>query len=141
MSHKVLLLSIHPVYVDRIFEGTKKVELRRIRPEVVSGDWVFVYATSPVRALIGAFEVERVVEALPHNLWDKVQNDAGITRKQFDAYYLGASIGFGIFVSRTWSFPEPLELVRLRQLLPNFRPPQAYRYLTDDEAEVFRKLA
>ena len=38
MTDEVLLLSIHPEYAARIFDGKKTVELRKIRPRMEHGD-------------------------------------------------------------------------------------------------------
>ncbi len=138
MPSNILLLSIRPEYANKIFEGKKKVELRRVRTRLNSGDLVIVYVSSPEKALVGSFEVERVitVENLPkelNNLWKQVKEQAGIKRKQFDEYYEGASVGVGIFLKNIQIFPQRLELESLRKQLPNIRPPQSYRYLTPIE--------
>jgi len=138
MPSNILLLSIRPEYANKIFDGTKQVELRRVRTRLNSGDLVVVYVSSPEKALVGSFEVERVitVENLPkelNNLWKQVKEHAGIKRKQFNNYYQGASLGVGIFLKNIQIFPQRIELESLRKQLPNIRPPQSYRYLTPIE--------
>ena len=91
MPSNILLLSIRPEYANKIFEGKKKVELRRVRTRLKTGDLVIVYVSSPEKALVGSLEVERVitVENLPkeiNNLWKQVKEQSGIKRKQFDKY-------------------------------------------------------
>ncbi len=134
MARDILLLSIRPEHATKIFDGSKKVELRRVRPKVSAGDSVLVYVSTPVRALVGAFEVERVMEARPHELWDQVKENAGVTREQFDSYYSGAANAYGIVVGQVRQLPEPVMLYRLRQIVSGFRPPQSYRYLSQTEA-------
>ncbi len=136
MSKNILLLSIHDEFAKKIFNGTKNVELRRIRPRINHGDLVLVYVPTPIKALLGAFRVDKVVEATPLSLWKEVKNKAGISRKHFDDYFNGASKGFGIFFQETWSLPEPLELANLRNLWPNFHPPQGYRYMNLDDLNI-----
>ena len=145
MPSNILLLSIRPEYANKIFEGKKKVELRRVRTRLKSGDLVIVYVSSPEKALVGSFEVERVitVEDLPkelNNLWKQVEKQAGIKRKQFDKYYEGASVGIGIFLKNLQIFPQRLELESLRKQLPNIRPPQSYRYLTPIEVNCVESI-
>jgi predicted transcriptional regulator len=134
MAGEILLLSIRPEHADKIFDGTKRVELRRVRPKVSSGDSVLVYVSTPVRALVGAFDVARVVEAHPQDLWEQVKGSAGITREQFDSYYNGAAKAYGIVVGNVRQLPEPVVLHRLRKLFSGFHPPQSYRYLSQTEA-------
>jgi predicted transcriptional regulator len=145
MPSNILLLSIRPEHANKIFAGKKKVELRRVRTRLESGDLVLVYVSSPEKALVGSFEVEQIitVENLPkelNNLWKQVKDQAGIKRKQFDSYYEGASIGVGIFLKNLQIFPERLELASLRKQLPNIRPPQSYRYLTPVEVKHVEKI-
>lgn len=133
MSEYALLLSIRPKYATKIFDGSKTVELRRVRPRVISGDLVFVYASSPTKALIGAFEVEKVVAAAPAKLWNEVQKKAGLTQVEFDNYFAGAEQGYGIFLKRKWLLSKPVPLETLRKRKTKFRPPQSYQYMTLSE--------
>lgn len=141
MSGRILLLSIRPKYADKIFEGIKDVELRRTRPRLCGGDLVIVYASSPKKALIGAFEVERVIQKPLEDLWNEVQEKAGVSYKEFCFYYKGLSVGCGIFLDKTYYFREPIELDRLRREWDNFRPPQSYRYLKPNEISLVENIA
>jgi predicted transcriptional regulator len=87
MSDSTLLLSVRPEYAEKIFEGIKTVELRRTRPRLCEGDVVIVYASSPTKALIGAFEVEKVIQKPLKDLWHEVQKKAGISYD--DSYSYG----------------------------------------------------
>ncbi len=111
MSDNPILLSIRPQYAEKIFKGTKTVELRRVRPKhIKKGSLVLIYVSSPVKSLSGAFKVDRVVEKSPQKLWKMVQDKAGITSEEFYAYYDGATKGTGIFFSEFCLFPNPIEL-------------------------------
>jgi predicted transcriptional regulator len=136
MTGDVLLISIRPEYANKIFDGSKTVELRRVRPRLESGDWVLVYVSTPVQALVGMFQVDKVVAARPDHLWSLVRSRAGISREQFDLYYKGTELGYGIFLKITRQLPEPIYLGYLRQLLSGFHPPQSYRYITSVQASL-----
>lgn len=138
---KTLLLSIRPKYAAKILTGDKGVELRRTRPNVSAGDLVVVYASSPVKALIGTFQVAEVVTDSPNKLWKTVRHSAGITKKEFDEYYSGASAAFGIVCSNPRTLKEPLDLDQLRDAWGNFWPPQTYRYLKPDEMQRIQQFA
>ncbi len=135
MSRPVLLLSIRPEFAGGIFAGRKTVELRRVRPRVSRGDLVIVYATSPLKAVVGHFDVGGVFEETPTALWDKVAGNAGITHEQFSSYYEGARSAFGISIENPREFREGLGLSFLRQELQGFHPPQSYHYLDPSQAE------
>lgn len=141
MSSGILLISVHPEYAARIFDGSKKVELRRVRPKVKSGDMVLVYVSAPVKALVGAFYVEKVVVASPQMLWGQVKDIAGINRARFDDYYSGAANAYGIFVQETRQLPKPVHLESLMGIVSSFRPPQSYRYITQTEAAAINSTS
>jgi len=65
MNDTALLLSIKPRYADSIFNGSKTVELRRVRPQIGAGGLVMVYVSSPRCSLEGAFEVAEVTARRP----------------------------------------------------------------------------
>lgn len=133
MTGNALLLSIKPRFADAIFNRTKRVELRRVRPRLKAGDLVLVYVSTPRCALEGAFEVERVFSAKPAVLWRSVQKTAGVTKLEFDHYFKGCQDGYGIVVRRVWKLP-PVSLALLRRA--RIRPPQSYHYL--DSAKALR---
>ena len=140
MSERTLLMSIRPEFARRIFEGKKKVELRRTRPQVHCGDQVLVYVSSPVKALMGYFEVQHVIGGEPRWLWTEVRRGAGVTADQFHAYYAGASLAVAIFLAKAKRFNRPLTLDALRQHLGRFAPPQSYYYLASETAERIMAL-
>lgn len=138
ISERALLLSLRPEFADKVFDGTKKVELRRIRPRVAIQGLVLVYVSTPVRAIVGAFRVREVIEGSPSMLWKDVRHHAGVTRRQFDEYYIGAAKAYGIFLNSVTRFREPVDLSHLRALWPDFHPPQSYRYLDLSQVSLIR---
>lgn len=128
-----LLLSIRPEHAKKIFNGTKLVELRRVKPRLVSGDTVLVYVSSPIKALIGGFEVGEVIEGSPDQIWEEVKNVAGITASEFQKYYFGTDKAYGIKIRETWGLDAPLDLLKLKTKLNNFHPPQSFRYMSLEE--------
>lgn len=140
MSINSLLISIKPEHAKKIFSGDKTVELRRVRPKVSNGDTVLVYVSSPTKALIGAFEVDRVIETNPEKLWQEVEASAGVTLDEFNSYYTGTERAFGILIKKTWNFDVPLTLQNLKSKWMNFHPPQSYRYISEQEINLLGLL-
>jgi len=132
-TNHALLLSIRPRFVDLIFAGTKTVELRRVKPRVQAGDWVVVYASGITKGMVGAFEVDGVTAAAPSSIWRKHNGGSGLTKREFDAYFVGASKGYAIRIGRFWKLPETVPLKTLRKRRVGFRPPQSYHYWNLDE--------
>ena len=137
----ILLLSIRPEYANKIFDRTKTVELRRVRPRLLNeGDRVVVYVSSPQQAVVGSFKVDNIVEKPVTELWEEVEKLAGISHEDFYDYYYGVRLGVGIFLKVIHRFSQPVELHRLRNKLPNLKPPQSFRYLTVNQFNIVTSL-
>lgn len=132
MSSKAILLSIRPKYARKIFAGAKKVELRRVKPNLTQGDIVVVYVSSPIQQIWGTFEVDRVIEKPIDELWTLVYNDAGLSKDEFDNYYSSCERGCGIYLKKPTN-RVPINLIDLKKWWSGFHPPQSYRYLSPAE--------
>ena len=132
-------MSIKPIFAKKIFEGSKTVELRRTRPKALgSGSLVYVYVSHPICSISGIFFVDRVEEHSKIRLWNTVKNIAGLSYKEFCTYFDDKSKGIGIFISKTQIFKKPLKLQILRDYDINYRPPQSFRYLANDEKDFIK---
>lgn len=129
MQREVLLLSVRPVFARRILEGTKTVELRRVRPVVEPGQEVLIYSSSPTMALLGHAVVHRVEADEPSHLWKRVRESAGVTWTEYQEYFRGADQAVGIWLRKVAALGEPITLSELRERWPWFRPPQSYCFL------------
>lgn len=130
MIENAIFLSVKPRFAHDMLAGTKTVELRRTRPQRIdAGGLIVLYASSPVKAVLGTVQVERIVTASPDALWKLVEHAAGLTREEFDLYFNGADEAVGIFIRSPSSAADPYELDEIRAVWPSFHPPQAFRYL------------
>ena len=57
---RMIVLSLKPRYAEAILSGAKTVELRRIEPKLSVPTRALIYASTPVKALLGTCIVERV---------------------------------------------------------------------------------
>ena len=124
-NRNVALLSIHPEFANKIFDGSKSIELRRIklRDEV---QHVIVYVTSPIMKVVGYFDIEEIVEETPEFIWRTYGAVAGIDRERFFQYYDQRDLAVGIKIRRTHLLPRPK---KLSFLSPKLTPPQSIQYL------------
>ena len=125
-----LLMSVRPKYAEKILQGMKTVELRRMRPSVSRGDLLLLYVSSPVKEVKGMSVIDRVTSSRPDKLWKQIRHKASITKDEFDSYFEGAEVAVAIHFSYVKRFALPVALPSLREFWPGFRPPQSYRYLT-----------
>ena len=129
MNPGALLLSIRPEHADKILGGEKTVELRRRRPRLGPGSPVIVYVSSPVQSVVASLIVDCVIAAAPRRLWRACAKACGLTRAEFNAYFSGAKVGFGIVIRQVARWRNPVSLEQIRDLCPTFCPPQGYYYL------------
>lgn len=135
---KIVLLSVRPRHATNLLSGSKKVELRRVRPRLKEGDIVLLYVAAPIKELRGRFEVEMVVTKPVDELWNFVQDQAGVSIEEFYNYYEDATVGTGIFLRAPAAIINPINLTDLRKIWDNFHPPRTYKYLTLAEFQAVR---
>lgn len=120
-----VLMSIKPEFAEKIFQGSKKYEFRRMIFKNREVNRVVVYASFPVMKVIGEFLIGDILEMDLDELWEKTNRHAGITKEFFMAYYRGKNKGYAIRISSFKKYEEPLIL----QEAFNLRPPQSFQYL------------
>ena len=127
--HEALFLSVRPTFAERILRGTKTVELRRVRPDVTKGQWVLLYASSPVRALIGFAIVESVSVAPPNEMWIEAERFAGVSNDEFVRYFAGAATAVAIRLRKVRRLELAIPLSEIRRRWPWLHPPQSFRFV------------
>jgi predicted transcriptional regulator len=118
-------MSIHPEFAKRILNGEKQVEFRR-RPLGRGTTHMVIYATTPVCAVVGVAEIERVERASPASLWSTFRHVGGIGRTEFFEYFSGVVEGCAYVFRHVLWCSTPLALGTGG--LPS-RAPQAFQYL------------
>jgi predicted transcriptional regulator len=132
VNRTVALLSIHPVYANRLLDETKGVELRRTKFSK-DVDFIVIYSTSPVKKVVGYFSISQIAIDSPAVIWSKYQQLAGIKRTDFRSYYDGAKHAVAIEVDKMYplQYPAPLSI-----LGEEIKPPQSFQYLDHSSIEI-----
>ena len=105
-----VLLSIKPEFVEQIFAGTKKYEFRKSmfkRDDVKS---VIIYASSPVRKIVGEFEIAGILSSDIDLIWDITKEYSGISRTYYDSYFQERKIANAVQIGRITKFEQPKNL-------------------------------
>jgi predicted transcriptional regulator len=118
----VVMMSIHPEYVARLMDGTKRVEFRRSKPRRPL-QRIVVYATAPVSQVVGHLTISRTVSSSPAELWHLHGHEGGISREAFDRYFEGVTTGYAFIVDSATRYTQPYAL--------ETTPPQSFRYLPE----------
>lgn len=135
----MVLLSIHPRHANAILTGTKTVELRRRPPAAAPGTLVLIYSTTPVRAVVGWAEIRDVVAGAPDALWDSHGALAEVSEDEFEAYFAGRELAFGLELSTVEAADQPVSLQVLREF--GLDAPQSWRYVPHEVGQQIRTLA
>ena len=132
IKRKYLFIAVKPGYANKLISGKKDIELRKMKPNVQSGDYVIIYASAPVKAVVGFGKVKAIIMCSPQEMWNKHSKRLGIDKQGFYSYYSGYNKAVGIEFEMIKPV-APIGLLELRTVDPNFHPPQLYRYVTNDD--------
>lgn len=120
-----VLLSIKPEFAFKIFDGTKKFEFRKTIFKNTEVKQVVVYASSPLRQVIGEFEIEEILQDDLSTLWDLTGEYSGISENFFYEYFENKEQGYAIKIKNVKKYKEPKNLREEFKLFP----PQSFVYI------------
>ncbi|WP_205067881.1 ASCH domain-containing protein [Photobacterium kishitanii] len=119
-------MSIKPEYAEKILNGTKHYEFRKVIFKDKNVKKIVIYATMPVGKVVGEFDIDDIIQEKPSSLWSLTKKNAGISREFFESYFNGRTKGFAIKIKNPEKYDEPY---CLSSILPNGHPPQSFCYL------------
>lgn len=134
---RVVLLPIQPQYATPIIEGRKKVEFRKTVFRTPPSR-VVVYASSPVKSVVGYFDVSCIDVAPVDLLWERYAEVGCIDADDFAAYYGDREHGVVLCVGDVVVLDQPMPL---RDLGLDDRPPQSFMYLEPNIIGLLDELA
>jgi type I restriction enzyme S subunit len=121
-----VILSIRPKYAELILSGTKRYEFRKSIFNSKYVDEAYVYATSPIKRIVGVFKIGDITKDSPKGLWDQFGHLSGMDEAEFFEYFEDIRIGFAIEIKHVEIFDSPCDP---KELIPGFSPPQSFCYL------------
>ena len=128
----IVLLSLKPEFAARILAREKQFEFRRTRFKRQMVSAALMYSSCAERRIVGAFEIDRIHEGAPTQLWAKYRSFAGIGEGAFFEYFEGVDRGYAIGISRVHKFSPAIDP---RKALPGFVPPQSFCYLSAQQTK------
>lgn len=134
MSMKALL-SIKPQYVEKIFNGEKRFEYRKVIFANKNIKTVVVYSTMPIGKIVGEFSIDEILEFSPSELWEVTKDFAGIDKQFYDEYFEGKKKAFAIKIKKATLYKIPINPYGLEE---KFTAPQSFLYI---ESKSSIKLA
>lgn len=123
----VAFMSIKPVYAERIIAGEKLYEFRKtaIRNDL---SHIVIYATSPVKKIMGVAEVQAVHALSPTAAWEMTKSVAGISRRLFREYFKGRSTAYAIEIKKVLPLKE---MVDPDEIENGLNIPQSFSYINE----------
>ena len=122
----IILMSIKPEYVDKIFSGEKKYEYRkRLCKKKI--DTIIVYSSSPIQKVVGELKIKQVLYDKKNVIWNKTYKHGGIMKIKYDKYYenCGYVVAYEIEKAILYDKQKDLKDFNVRTA------PQSYVYITN----------
>ena len=126
MYGRYVLMSIKPVFTEEILSGFKKFEVRSKAGIILRGDTIIIYASAPVKSVVGVFTAGRVTTLTYDELVRIHEQLQGVTERDLE-FMKGRKRSLLIIeVLNPLRLNEPIHLGELRRRIPGFRPPVNY---------------
>ncbi len=142
---RYVFMSFKPLYARKIIDGVKDCEIRTYFGEIGSGDIVVVYASTPVKAVLGEF----IVEDVAVGKFESVIEYLRMCCRMFDEdnwrfvneHYVSSKRKLIVIkISSVERYRNPVTLETLKRLVPGFRPPISYTYIDPELYAAIRGL-
>lgn len=104
-----ILMSIKPVYVDKIFEGTKKYEFRKTKCKN-EPNRIIIYSTSPIKKVVGELIIEEILFDDKEIIWNKTNMYSGIKKDKYDNYFKNKKYAVAYKIGKYIKYDIPKEL-------------------------------
>lgn len=86
-----VLMSIKPIYVEKILSKEKGYEYRKTFPKK-DIDKIIIYSTNPVKKVVGEVEVKQILVENKETLWNETKDKSGTTKAFYDSYFKNKDI-------------------------------------------------
>lgn len=123
-SRRNIVLPIKPSYADKILSGEKKYEYRK-RLCKDSIDKIYIYATSPVKRIIGEVKVLQKLNQEKKILWEISKEESGVSKEEFLNYFKKTENGCAYYLGEVKKYNQPLTL----ESIGIKYTPQSYVYI------------
>jgi predicted transcriptional regulator len=120
-----VLLSIKPIFANKIFSGSKRYEFRRTIFKDKNVQKAIVYSSYPEQKVIGEFEIDSILFDKIDNLWNITKEHSGIDEKYFLEYFSDKEKGYAIKIKGFKRYRKPVDL----RTHYGITPPQSFVYV------------
>ncbi len=129
---KIILMSILPKWFYQIISGEKKWEYRRILIKAQPESRIIFYASKSVHAIVGEAKIDRIIQGPVEYLIEQTINESQEKLEDLRKSFAGKKFGCAIKVKNPRIYEKPISLHEIQKKIPNFRPPQSFYYISED---------
>ncbi len=122
-----VLLSIKPEFVEKIFDGSKKYEYRKVLPKRTDISVIVIYASAPVQRVVGEFRINEIFSESVDILWERTKEYSGISKEYYMSYFQHKNVANAIEIGE-------LKKYKKTKLLSDYKivkAPQSFCYISD----------
>ncbi len=122
-----VLLSIKPEFVEKIFDGSKKYEYRKVLPQRTDISVIVIYASAPVQRVVGEFRINEIFSESVDILWKRTKEYSGISKEYYMSYFQHKNVANAIEIGE-------LKKYKKTKLLSDYKivqAPQSFCYISD----------
>lgn len=125
-----IVLSIYPKNIEKIESGIKKYEFRRSIYKDTSVENAFIYATYPMKKIVGVFKINQIISGTSEEIWEKCGENSGTTKDNLMKYFKDKKEVYALEIVDYKKFDVPIDP---KDYIIDFYPPQFFRYLENGE--------
>ncbi len=132
------MISLKEEYFNRILDGTKSFEFRRVFASSLNEPFLCaIYVSSPVQQIKGIVHFDKPIRDSIDGLLELAKKTNYPYIQGIREYFKGKEKGYALPVIKLDLFNNPLRLTDVKEVYPKFRPPQSFYCL---EKEQFLKI-
>ena len=132
------MISLKEEYFERILDGTKPLEFRRVFASSLHEPFLCaIYVSSPVQAVRGIVYFDKPIKDSIEGLLELARKSNYPFIESVRAYFNEKATGYVLPVINARLFKKPIDLRSLQKIHHKFRPPQSFYCL---EKEQFLKI-
>lgn len=126
-----VLMPIKPKYANQILDGAKKFEYRKSKIRKNNVHSIIIYATAPVKKVIGEVEILDIIEDTPENIWNQTHEHSGMTKEDYDKYFKDKDIAVAYVLGKAKRYTKEKSLAKFDICYY----PQSYVYVISPQNE------
>ncbi|MDC6362153.1 MULTISPECIES: ASCH domain-containing protein [Flavobacteriaceae] len=129
-----ILMSIKPNFAQKIIEGEKIVEIRKKFNERWINSYVTLYASSPIKAILGYAKVKEVKCLSPKEVWIQYGGLIGCSKLEYDGYVEKSEKIYAIHFEDIKPYSKPIYTSQLSNIVNRkLNVPQSYSEISKSE--------